>query len=191
MAVWLRSGCDAGPYAIKVQYLIIKWNYSLSSFINWLAFSPTHTHDSIILVHVKVKDFLQFYEEPFHSARITLKMHFLVHYPRLIKTFGPLPYVLGSEIRRGTCQPRAKGSAKKKFKKHVWLLQSSIKGFNFPWILYSHIQWDSELLLLSLLRRKYIKFEGFPLSIAMLTVGKCGKFFFRWLCETRFKSSKR
>lgn len=55
-----------------------------------LAVAPFHTEDSICYLDFKISEHRTVFQEVFPHERILPKHHFLEHYPRLIRQFGPL-----------------------------------------------------------------------------------------------------
>ena len=55
-----------------------------------IIFSPVIERSLVSYLHVLIQDFLQAFTDKFPAITITTKMHHLIHYPRLILSFGPL-----------------------------------------------------------------------------------------------------
>ena len=55
-----------------------------------LAVAPLHTEDSISYLDFKISEHRAVFQEVFPHVRIRPKLHFLEHYPQLIRQFGPL-----------------------------------------------------------------------------------------------------
>lgn len=55
-----------------------------------LVVAPVHNDESITFLESKVSDHRQRHQEVFPQDRLLPKHHYLEHYPKLIKLFGPL-----------------------------------------------------------------------------------------------------
>ena len=64
--------------------------YSLLAIITGISFSKVIGLESIALLTSSVKNYLTLYKELFPQENVTPKQHYLVHFPRIIMSIGPL-----------------------------------------------------------------------------------------------------
>ncbi len=64
--------------------------YRLLAIITGISFSKVIVLESIALLTSSVKNYLTLYKELFPQENVTPKQHYLVHFPRIIMSIGPL-----------------------------------------------------------------------------------------------------
>ena len=69
----------------QLLFMLCEISNSISSF--------SHTIDSIVYLKTLISDFLQLCQSELQDLNITIKLHHLIHYPRIILMFGPLKYL--------------------------------------------------------------------------------------------------